>query len=74
MNRFTVEEINLMCVFDTGDRKTLIAELRDCLPGVDEPEVADIVRTVIGKLENTTDEEYDEIGFFPATEYIEQED
>lgn len=74
MDRFTVEEINLMCIFNTANRGALLSGLRDCLPDIDEPEIAELVRTVIGKLEDMTDEDFAEIGFYPADDFEEQED
>lgn len=70
---FTVEEINLMHLFDTTSRAELLADLRECLPDVDEPEIAEIVNTTIGKLEHMTDEEFQNIGLYPADEFDDWE-
>jgi hypothetical protein len=32
MDKFTVEEINLMCVFEGQDRKGMIAEINNIIP------------------------------------------
>jgi hypothetical protein len=66
---FTVEEINLMCIYDTADKDRLIAEIRESARDVYEPEMLDIMRAVIMKLGHLTGEEYADIGFFPADGY-----
>ena len=73
MDRFTGEEINLMRLFDATGRAGLIDELREALPGMDEPDVIEITRGVIGKLEHMTDAEVDSTGFFPADEFYDKE-
>ena len=69
---FSVEEINLMCIYDTNDRTALIAELRDSLPGIYEPDMRDIYESAIEKLEKISDSDFSEIGLYIADEYIEE--
>ncbi len=70
---FTVEEMNLMCVYDIGSRAALVSGVRESLPDVYDPEMRDIMENVITKLEKLTDEEFSRIGFY--TDYDdEQED
>lgn len=66
MDHFTVEEINLMCIYDISDRAQLIAEVKDSLPHVYEPEMREIMESVMDKLEHMTDSEYAKIGLFPT--------
>jgi len=66
--KFGVEEINLMCIYDTADKTRLVAEMRESLPHVYEPELIDLMNTVIDKLERMTGEEFSQIAFFPADE------
>lgn len=73
MEKFTVEEINLMCIFDTTSRAALLAEMRESLPHVYEPELVEIMQTVTGKLDRLTDEEFAEIGFYAADNFEEME-
>jgi len=66
---FSVEEINLMCIFDTSDKTALIAELRESLPGVYDPDMREIYESTISKLETISDEDYSGIGFYIADDY-----
>ncbi|MDL2324410.1 transposon-transfer assisting family protein [Ruminococcaceae bacterium OttesenSCG-928-A16] len=61
---FTVEEMNLMCIYDTGSRAALLREIRESLPDVYDPELRDIMGAVITKLEALTDDDFSEIGFY----------
>ena len=69
LDKFTVEEINLICCIDAGSRKTLIGELASGLRGIDEPDMIEIFVSAIKKLETITDAEFSEIGFYSANEY-----
>lgn len=68
---FTVPEINLMCIFDASGKETLLRDLKLCLKDVYEPEMIDIIKTTIKKLEKITDEEFSEIGFFIADSFYD---
>ena len=60
MERFTIEEINLMCIYDTGTRSGLIAALTDMLGYLqaDEAELRLLSESVISRLNTMTDAEY----------------
>lgn len=62
---FNVEEMNLMCIFNTDSRDALVADIRESLPDVYDPELRDIMQTVTAKLEKLTDEEFSQIVFSP---------
>ena len=66
MQKFNVEEINLMCIYDTSSRNALLTELCDGLLYVDDPEARALMETVIGKLQAISDEDFDDIGFYPT--------
>ena len=68
---FSAEEINLMCIFDTSSKKNLLNELRESLKNVYDPEMRDIYNSTIEKLEKISDEDFSEIGFYIADEYID---
>jgi hypothetical protein len=55
---FTVEEINLICVYDTSDRGRLLTGIRESLPHLLEPELKELAQGVIGRLEAMTDREF----------------
>ena len=62
---FTVEEINLMCCFDTSSRKRLIAEMKELPIGDLEDEMAELLFHTIRKLESISDEEFSELYIAP---------
>ena len=70
MERFTIEEINLLCIYDTKTRAWLLSDLRQALPDIYDPELRAIVETAAAKLEDMTDAEYIKIqpGLIPADE------
>ena len=73
---FSQEEINLMCIYDTTDRATLSAELKQAFPYIDDVELQDMAAGIAAKLDAMTDEEYSEIEFSPFVmpEDLERED
>ena len=36
MSKFTVEEINFMCVFETQDRTDMIGQIRQIMPHIED--------------------------------------
>ena len=64
---FTNDEINLMCIYDTGTREGLIAELTQMRGylGAEETELLTLTDSVLGKLRNMSDEEYASLDLFP---------
>lgn len=68
MDRITFEEINLLCIFDTGTRTGLIAEMEESLPHVDEPELLEMMTALIGRLKIMSDENYLQLTFDPEYE------
>ena len=61
MDKFTVEEVNLMCVFEGQDRKGTIADIKNVIPHIQDSEMLELAGQVLGKLENMSDEEFAEI-------------
>ena len=72
---FTVEEINLLCIYSTDTRIGLLRDLFQALLDVSDPELRVIINTAAIKLENMTDAEYINIlpGLIPAEEYDDEE-
>ena len=66
MNNFTVEEINLMGVFDAKGRTELIEDIGRVLPHLDDKDMEELANRVIGKLQNMTDEEFAEVALEAA--------
>ena len=61
MSNFTVEEINLMCVFEANGRTELIEDIGRVLPHLDDRDMEELANRVIGKLQNMIDEEFAEV-------------
>jgi len=69
MGKFSVEEINLMCIFNTISREALRNDLITALHDVYEPEMIDIFGSTLEKLDTLTDDEFAEIGFYIADDF-----
>ena len=63
---FTIEEENLICIFDVSSRAALMDGIRGALPDFDEPELYEIAETILAKLDAMTDAEYSALTFNPA--------
>ena len=61
MDKFTVEEINLMCVFEGQDRKGIIAEIKNIIPHIQDNDMVELAEQVLGKLEAMSDEEFAQV-------------
>jgi len=73
LSLFTVEEENLVCVFDISNHHALINSISDVLPELEEPELCDITKSALRKLQALTDTEFDALTFHP-TYYGDDED
>ncbi|MFT8888070.1 MAG: transposon-transfer assisting family protein [Ethanoligenens sp.] len=74
MDRFTIEEINLMCLYNTGTRTGLIDELTAMQFHLeqDETELSELARSVKEKLSAMSDGEFDAIADTLIPNYVEQ--
>ncbi len=63
--KFTVEEINLMCCFDTSSPKRLIAEMKELPIGELDDEMAELLFNTVRKLESISDEAFAELYIAP---------
>ncbi|MPN54179.1 hypothetical protein SDC9_201848 [bioreactor metagenome] len=64
---FTNDEVNLMCIYNTGTRESLIAELthmRGYL-GAEETELLALTDSALRKLRRMSDTEYATLDLFP---------
>lgn len=63
MDRFTVEEINLICIYNTGTREGLLDELSEMQNHLeqDEMELIELTKSVIYKIGVMSNEEFDSI-------------
>lgn len=72
-DKFSVEETNLMCIFDTSSRSALLAELTESIDGIYDPDMREVFESTITKLETLTDAEFEDIGFYIADDYIDDD-
>ena len=64
---FTNDEMNLMCIYDTGNRTGLInalSEMRKEL-STDEIELRELTDSVLNKLSAMSDEDYEKLELYP---------
>ncbi|NBJ83868.1 hypothetical protein D5274_19010 [bacterium 1XD42-94] len=66
MDKFTVEEINLMCVFEGQDRTGMIAEIKNVIPHIQDSDMVELAEQVTGKLEAMSDEEFAQVALDAA--------
>lgn len=61
MSKFTVEEINFMCVFETQNRMKMMEEIRRIMPHIKDSDMEDLAGQVLRKLDGMTDKEFAEL-------------
>lgn len=67
MSTFSFEEMNLMCIYNTGSRTGLIASLEEMRPHLeeDENELRELTDNTLKKLRSMSDMEFDELELYP---------
>ena len=66
MDKFTVEEINLMCVFEGQGRSGMIADIKNVIPHIQDSDMVELSGQVLEKLEAMSDEEFAEVAMEAA--------
>lgn len=66
MDKFTVEEVNLMCVFEGQDRMCMIADIKNVIPRIQDSDMVELAGQVLEKLEATSDEEFAQVALEAA--------
>jgi len=66
LHKFTVEEINLMCVFEGQDRTGMIADIKNVIPHIQDSDMVELAGQVLGKLEAMSDAEFAEVALEAA--------
>ena len=66
MDKFTVEEINMMCVFEGQDRKGMIADIKNVIPHIQDSNMVELAGQVLWKLEAMRDAEFAEVALEAA--------
>ena len=67
-NPFTVEEINVICIYSAADRQKAIDGLFHVLPYERDLEMLDIIYHAIDKLSNMSNAEFKELNLAPVEE------
>ena len=67
MSNFTFDEINLMCIYNTGTRAGLMQALTDMRKHLehDETELRELTDSTLRKLGGITDEQFAELEIVP---------
>lgn len=67
MNEFTFEEMNLMCIYNTGSRTGLIAALEEMRGYLeqDEAELLALSASALAKLRAMDDTSFEQLEFYP---------
>lgn len=63
MERFTVEETNLIYIYLSGTRRELIGDITLALPDIEDEDMRELAHGTIAKLEAMTDGEFAEQRF-----------
>lgn len=71
---FTNDEVNLMCIYNTGTREGLIAELEQMRGylGSEETELLALTDSALKKLQSMSDAEYAALDLFPDFDVAKQ--
>lgn len=65
-HNFTVEEVNLICVFAGESRSEVIEDMQSALPYLDDADMEELSNRTIGKLQNMTNEEFEQLELIEA--------
>ena len=63
MERFTVEETNLICIYNTGTREGLLEELSEMQTHLkeDEKELIELTKSVMDKISAMSDGDFEDV-------------
>ena len=67
MIRLTVEETNLLSIYNEGGKRGLIENINAALPFMDE-DMRELAKRTLSKVDALTEEEYAELAIFAADE------
>lgn len=67
MNRFTVEETNLLCIYADNSKQGLVANITAALPFMDE-DMRKFAKHTLSKVDALTEAEYRGLAVYPAEE------
>ncbi|HFL3599766.1 TPA: transposon-transfer assisting family protein [Clostridioides difficile] len=67
MNRFTVEEMNLLHIYHDSSRQELVGNINAALPFM-EPDMRELAARTLAKINALTETEYAELAVYAADE------
>ena len=67
MIRLTVEETNLLCIYNEGGKRELIENITAALPYMDA-DMRELAQRTLSKVDALTEEEYAELALYAADE------
>lgn len=67
MNRFTVEEMNLLHIYHDSSRQELVGNINAALPFM-EPDMRELAARTLAKIDTLTVAEYAELAVYAADE------
>ena len=75
MMNFNNDEMNLMCIYNTGNRKDLLKALTEMQKelAADEMELRELTDSTIAKLEAMSDEDYEQLELFSDFDEVDAE-
>ena len=65
-NKFTVEEINLICIFESRSRTKTISDIKEAIKLLDDEEMVELSNRVMAKLNDMSDVEFADLEFIAA--------
>ena len=66
MDKFTLEEINLMCVFEGQDRGGMITDIKNVIPHIQDSDMVELSKQVLEKLEAMSDGDFAKVALEAA--------
>lgn len=69
---FTIEEINLMCIYHVTGRGGLMSAIRESLPDMEEPELRELALQVLSRLEGMSEEAFDALDLTVTDDFDEE--
>ena len=73
IGQFTVEEINLLCFFDTSTRDALITDLLAVITEFNDDEIFKIAQNVLNKITKMSGEDFATLDFHPIYDDDDEE-
>lgn len=70
---FTVEEQNMLFLFDLSSKKRTIQDMKRVLPHVDDEDIKIVLINVMNKLDTVTEDEFAVLTIIPA-EYLNEDE